>query len=394
MTDRSPRSDLDEIKRLAVETARSLGAADVRVAAARESSQARDAMRDAFARGDFATWPYDDAYAGKAADPQHVLAGAKAIVCVAVPYRTQTSDPPPLAGRVSNYAWSADYHYRMKALLRRVADEIDKAAGMPVTAVACDTKPLAERAFAARAGLGWIGKHTNLINPHAGSFVFLGEIVTTLDLEPDPPLRKTCGSCSRCVPACPTGALRGDYTIDATRCISDLTQRTDAIPRSLRPLIGQWVWGCDLCQAACPPNARPLAAAADANLPLSPETSTPALVRLLRLRSGEFKRTYARTAMGWRGAAVLRRNAAVALGNSLDRAAVPALIEALDADPHPLVRGHAAWALGRIGSPRAIDALLSKLEVETEPGVREELAWALEPWPTIERYTRYEAIGS
>src|SRR5436305_5986510 len=164
-----------------------------------------------------------------------------------------------MEGRVKNNAWRSDYNHRVKALLRKVAREIDAAAGGPVTAIACDTNPIAERAFAARAGLGWIGKHTNLISPRFGSFFFLGEIVTTLELPPDPPVRKTCGSCMRCIPACPTGALRGDYTIDATRCIADLTQRTDAIPRDMRPLIGTWVWGCDLCQLACPPNLRVMA---------------------------------------------------------------------------------------------------------------------------------------
>src|SRR5579875_2532306 len=222
---------------------------------------------------------------------------------------------------------------------------------------ACDTAPLAERAYAERAGLGWIGKHTNLIDRRYGSFVFLGEIVTTLVLEPDQPLKKSCGRCRRCVDVCPTGALRGDYTIDATRCISDLTQRTDGIPRELRPLVGQWVWGCDLCQDVCPPTVRSGVRAAAAFEPDSPEAAAPDLQRLLRMRAGEFRRTFARTAMGWRGPAVLRRNAAVALGNGLDRADVAVLIESLNTDPHPMVRGHAAWALGRIGSPRAFAAL-------------------------------------
>jgi epoxyqueuosine reductase len=238
---------------------------------------------------------------------------------------------------------------------------------------------LAERAFAARAGLGWIGKHTNLITPQAGSFVFLGEIVTTLRLPPDQPLRKTCGSCTRCLPACPTGALRGDYTIDAARCISDLTQRTDGIPLELRPFIGTWVWGCDLCQIACPPNERAAVQGGPQNRAASQETATPDLVKLLQLRSGEFKRTYRGTAIGWRGAAVLRRNAAVALGNALDRSTVPALSRALSSDPHPHVRGHAAWALGRIASPPAIFALKSRLAVEDDDGVRFEITRALEP---------------
>ncbi len=311
-----------------------------------------------------------------------MLAGARSVICIAVPYGGDAPVVGPMEGRVSNYAWSSDYHQRVKHLLQEVAAQIDEAAGARVTAIACDTKPIAERAFAARAGLGWVGKHTNLISPRFGSFVFLGEIVTQLGLPPDPPLRKTCGSCTRCIPACPTGALRGDYTIDATRCIADLTQRTDAIPREMRPLIGTWVWGCDLCQLACPPNWY---ARHESDAQPSKETSTPQFVRLLRLRSSEFKRHYARTAMGWRGAAILRRNAAVALGNALDRAAVPALVQSLHAEPHPLVRAHTAWALGRIGSPGAVKALRMRLGVEADLSVREEIESALEPFCTVTR---------
>jgi epoxyqueuosine reductase len=264
----------------------------------------------------------------------------------------------------------------MRSLLTDLAGEIEALGG--TVAIACDTAPIAERAFAERAGLGWVGKHTNVIAPGLGSFVFLGEVVTSLALAPDPALRKSCGSCARCVDACPTGALRGDYTIDATRCISDLTQRTDAIPRELRALVGTWVWGCDLCQDACPPTQR-APHDAPAFLPLDEEAQAPSLQALLRLRSGEFKRRYARTAMGWRGAALLRRNAAVALGNGLDRADVPALAAALADDPHAQVRGHAAWALGRIGSPQAFAALHAAAERELNQAVLAEIAAALKP---------------
>lgn len=378
--DRSQPFDLALVKDRAIALARELGAAAVRVAAASPDVRTRDAMRAAFARDDLATWSYDESYAQRASDPEHVLPGARAVICVAMPYATPPPDREPLQGRVSNYAWSADYHYRLRSLLGAVAELIDELAGRPVTAIACDTKPLAERAFAARSGLGWVGKHTNLISPESGSFVFLGEVVTTLDLPVDSPLRKSCGSCARCVSACPTGALRGDYTIDATRCIADLNQRTDAIPRAMRPLVGDWVWGCDLCQLACPPTQRAAASPDAANRPHSPASATPQLLELLRLRSSTFKRTYAPTAMGWRGAAVLRRNAAVALGNALDRSTVTALARALDSDPHPLVRGHAAWALGRIGSPPALDALRRRARIEPAPDVREEIESALEPY--------------
>lgn len=369
--------------------AREAGATAVAVADASRSAETFERLAASFTRGDLQTWGYDAAYAARASDPAALLPGARSVVCVAVSYATRAPQRrPPLHGRVSNYAWSADYHVRVRAILERIAREIDDAAGGAATRIVCDTAPLAERAFAARAGLGWIGKHTNLIAPALGSFVFLGEIVTTLALPPDAPLRKTCGTCARCVTACPTGALRGDYTIDATRCISDLTQRTDGIPRALRVALGDWVWGCDLCQTACPPTQRARAVADAEFAPLDDDGAAPSLVGLLALRSGVYKRRYRATAMGWRGAAVLRRNAAVALGNALDRASVPALAVALASDPHPMVRGHAAWALGRIGSPRALAVLAARAACECDEGVRAEIAEAQAPWKPFLRAGR------
>lgn len=375
----SPRSERAAFAERLEARARELGAGRMRIAPAFADALSRERLSESFARGDLATWNYDDRYAATASNPQAILEGARSVICIAVPYATPPRRRSPLRGRVSNYAWSRDYHRRVRAILFELAAMIDDYAQAPVTAVACDTKPIAERAFAAQSGLGWIGKHTNLITPDLGSFVFLGEIVTSLDFETGEPLKKTCGSCSRCVDACPTGALRGDYTIDATRCIADLNQRTDAIPRAMRPLIGDWVWGCDLCQLACPPTSRAGSKGGDEAAPFDETTAAPPLVELLKLRSGEFKRRYAPTAMGWRGGAVLRRNAAVALGNALDRSAVPALIDALADDPHPMVRGHAAWALGRIGSPAAVDALRRRSKAETDASVREEIDTALEP---------------
>jgi epoxyqueuosine reductase len=365
-----------ELRESVIAAARKCGADAVRIAPAEAQAWTQERMSASFGRGDLQTWPYDERYAAQAADPRTLLPQARSVVCVAVAYATPGEPSRRGRGRVSNYAWSNDYHRRMRAMLGSLARELEALGA--TTAIACDTAPVAERAFAERAGLGWIGKHTNLIAPGLGSYVFLGEVVTSLALAPDAPLKKSCGACTRCVRACPTGALRGDYTIDATRCISDLTQRTGPIPRELRPLIGTWVWGCDVCQDACPPTSRAARTAA-AFAPLDEQTRAPALTALLRLRSGEFKRRYARTAIGWRGGAMLRRNAAVALGNQLDRADVPALEEALAGDPHPLVRGHAAWALGRIGSPRALATLRLRLARETDALASDEIRAALLP---------------
>ena len=366
------------VKERVIEAAREAGASAVAIASADDDPIACARFEAALERGDLATWPYDGERARAATSPRELLPRAKSVVCVAISYATQApAGRGTLTGRVSNYAWSVDYHRYVRAILNRIAARLDALAEGAATVAICDTAPFAERAFGARAGLGWIGKHTNLIAPGAGSYVFLGEILTTLELEPDRPSKKSCGNCRRCVEACPTGALRGDYTIDATRCISDLTQRTDGVPRGLRTLCGDWVWGCDLCQDVCPPTRRAGVRADREFDAIDAETAFPDLVALLGLTRGTFRRRFRSTAMGWRGAAVLRRNAAVALGNSLDRAAVPALERALSDDRSDQVRGHAAWALGRIGSPRARAALGKCLSTEQTLSVREEITHAL-----------------
>ena len=360
-----------------MEEARRLGAAELRVAGADLDLEGRRHMRESFSRGDLETWGYGDGYAEAATAPRRLLEDARCVICIAVPYRTPSPAADPLSGRVSAYAWSRDYHATLRTMLQALVQMLDAHAGRPVALAVCDTAPLGERARAAAAGLGWVGKHTNLISPAAGSYVFLGEIVTSLDLPVDLPLRKTCGSCARCVTACPTSALRGDYTIDARRCIADLTQRTDPVPRELRAHVGEWVWGCDICQAVCPPNEGASLAGRQPFEPYETEVAAPDLVALLHLKSSEFKRRYRPTAMGWRGAAVLRRNAAIALGNKLDRSTVPALASALNGDPHPMVRGAAAWALGRIASPSALERLHAAAGTENDPGVRDEIEAAL-----------------
>jgi epoxyqueuosine reductase len=354
----------------------------VRVTSAEADARARDRMRASFARGDLETWRYGEAYARVASDPATLLAGARSVVCVAVPYATR---PPadlaraPLRGRVSNYAWSPDYHVPMRALLERIACELRAFAGEGSARFACDTAPIAERAFAERSGLAWIGKHTCAIVPGIGSYVFLGDVATTIAFAPDAPLRKQCGSCTRCIRACPTGALRGDSTIDARRCISDLTQRVDGIPYDLRPFVGEWVWGCDLCQEACPPtrNAGVAASASARFAAVDGDAAHPDLLGLLELKSSVFRKRYRHLGLGWRGAAILRRNAAVALGNRLDRAAAEPLARALSRDPHPIVRGHAAWALGRLANDAALLSLRTAREHERDSSVLAEIALAL-----------------
>jgi epoxyqueuosine reductase len=222
-----------------------------------------------------------------------------------------------------------------------------------------DSSPLAERAVAERAGLGWFGKNTMLLLPGAGSWAFLCEVILDLALEPDTPVQKSCGACHRCLDVCPTGALVAPGVLDNRRCISFLTiELKDRIPRHLRPLMGDWIFGCDLCQEVCPVNRKALPARIAALRAYDDEAAYPRLLPLLALDDAGFRARY-------RGTPVLRakrwglqRNVCVALGNNGDPAAVPALAETLlDEGRHPLVREHAAWALGRFAVPAARQAL-------------------------------------
>jgi epoxyqueuosine reductase len=211
-----------------------------------------------------------------------------------------------------------------------------------------DTAPLLERDFARRAGLGWFGKNTMLINRRLGSYFFLGALLVDLDLRPDEPHATShCGTCTACLDACPTGAFAGPYRLDARRCISYLTiELKDAVPEELRPGLGEWVFGCDVCQEVCPWNRKAPPGSAPA-LQARPELEALDLVAVLGLSEEEFRRRFRGTALTRPKRRGLLRNAALVLGNAGGPEAVPALRRALD-DPEPLVREAAGWALGRI----------------------------------------------
>ena len=246
-----------------------------------------------------------------------------------------------------------------------------------------DDGPMLDRAAAARSGLGWFGKNTNILTSSHGSWVFLGQVITDLELEPDPPLKKTCGSCVRCIDACPTGAIVAPYVIDNTRCISYQTiENRGPIPQELRPKMLDWIFGCDICQDVCPVNRNTPAGGSPAwgneagiGTPAA-KLDTLGLVDLLRLTEEEFRQRFRGTPILRAKREGLQRNACVALGNLGDPSAVPALTKALYHES-PLVRSHAAWALGRIAGADAQDALQSRLRKETNEAVLEEIKAAL-----------------
>jgi epoxyqueuosine reductase len=266
----------------------------------------------------------------------------------------------------------------MKAGLRELRQTLLESVPGGEAAVVVDTGRVVDRAVAVRAGLGWYGKNAKVLSPGLGSWLMLGELVTTVDLPADQPLRKSCGRCTRCLDLCPTGAIVAPGVIDSRRCISYLTiEHRGAIPPALRPLVGGWIFGCDVCQEVCPVNEAAEGAAAGPGSPLAPVIEPePALEPLLRLSRDEWRRRYHDTPVGRAGYPGLLRNVCVALGNVGDRSSVPALAEAL-AHPEPLVRSHAAWALGRLGGAAARRALRERAGVEPEPAVGAEIGDAL-----------------
>jgi epoxyqueuosine reductase len=279
--------------------------------------------------------------------PRHILDGVRSLVMLGMPYRT--ADPVPCQpgqGRISRYAWgAADYHDLIHDRLRQLADWlVERVPGVLVRGVV-DTAPLLEREFARLAGLGWIGKNTLLINRDAGSWFFLAALLTDLELHYDPPHeRDYCGTCRACLDACPTEAFPEPYVLDATRCISYLTiELRSSVPLPLRSEMGDWVFGCDICQEVCPWNRRAPASSEGAFAP-APESNPVLLADLLTMTDSDFRVRFRGTPLRRAKRRGLLRNAAIAAGNQRAPELLAALVRGLS-DPEPLVRDACAWAL-------------------------------------------------
>lgn len=277
--------------------------------------------------------------------PRSILESVRAVLMVGMEYGG-TRDADPSAARVAKYAAGPDYHRYLWDRLNLLADWLRaEAPGGEAEAVA-DTAPLLERDFARRAGLGWVGKNTMLIHPRRGSFFFLGAVLTSLDLPADEPFTGShCGTCTACLTACPTAAFPEPFVLDATKCISYLTiEHRGAVPPELREPLGNWLYGCDVCQDVCPWNRKP---AATPPFPHRPELATLDPVELLGLDEAAFRERFKKTSL-WRNRRPgLLRNAALVLGNVGDARALPALERAAATEPEP-IRGAAAWAVERI----------------------------------------------
>jgi epoxyqueuosine reductase len=311
--------------------------------------------------------------------PQSILDGVRSLLMLALPYATDAPHPTgPGQGRISRYAWgSGDYHDvihdKLKSLAKTARDLVPNVQVRGVT----DTAPLLERDFAQLAGLGWIGKNTMLINRKAGSWFFLAALLLDCELDYDAPHESDhCGTCTACLDACPTSAFPEPYVLDATRCISYLTiELRGSISEHLRPRMGEWLFGCDVCQEVCPWNGKASRTTEHAFTPAA-DNDPVDLLSLFDLTEQQFRDRFRRTPLWRTRRRGILRNAALALGNRPTDSAVDALQRGLH-DIEPLVRGATAWSLGRIATPAAHDALRQRLEIEADRDVIAEIEAAL-----------------
>ncbi len=370
-------------KKAVQDLARELGFDRVGVTSAEPFEQAEAVALERVRAGlmDGLPW-YHEARVRRGASPSDILPGACSVISVAMSYYAD-DEPPPAhdpapRGNVARYARGRDYHGVMQRRLKQLVESLSERIGRPVQSrVYVDTGPMQDRAVAERAGVGWFGKNTNVLTSSHGSWVFLGQIVTDLALEPDAPVKKTCGRCTICIDDCPTGALIAPYVLDNAKCISFLTiELRGPIPRHLRPLVGDWVFGCDICQDVCPVNRKAQPTQEPAFRTGEHGFEALDLLPLLSMTEEEFRERFAGSPIRRAKYAGMLRNACVALGNIGDERAVPALTAALGHESS-LVRGHAAWALGVIGGEAARAALRSAQATETDESVQEELTAAL-----------------
>ena len=295
--------------------------------------------------------------------PKLSLASAKTIISIAVAYPHKLKQQPQKTaykrGKFTPNSWGLDYHYVLQDKLDRLAKGIEELTADFEYKGMVDTGALVDTAVARRAGIGFIGKNGLVISKEFGSYMFLGELITNLDIEPDQPVDYDCGDCNRCVTACPTSCLIGDGTMNAKRCLSFQTQDKGIMDLEFRKKIKTVIYGCDICQICCPYNKgldNPLATEID------PDLAHPELLPFLELSNGQFKEKFGHIAGSWRGKNILQRNVIIALANANDRSAIPKLLEIIDKGQNPIHIATAIWALSQLvreANPEMIEMILA-----------------------------------
>jgi len=313
--------------------------------------------------------------------PDLIFDNPQSIIAIAVAYPSKmkvrvVSKKGERRGIFCRASWGEDYHHILRRKLKMLEEYIASKVPEAKFKSMVDTGELVDRAVAERAGIGWSGKNCSIITPEFGSYVYLGEMITNLPFAPDAPMEDQCGTCTKCLDACPTGALVQGGQLNSQRCIAFLTQTKGFLPEEFRDKLGNRIYGCDSCQTACPVNK-------GKDFHFHPETepdseiAKPLLKPILHISNRDFKERFGPVSGSWRGKKPIQRNAVIALAHYKDETAVPDLIKVMKDDPRPVLRGTAAWSLGKIGGPEAEAALTKAIELEKDEEVIEEIKTGL-----------------
>lgn len=319
----------------------------------------------------------------KRTEPSLLLEGAQSIVAIAMAYPKKMSvrlpnQPGHRRGAFARVSWGLDYHVILRERLQKLGEFLSDAVPGAQYKSMVDTGELSDRAVAERAGIGWVGKNTNLITEEFGSYVYLGEMLTTIPLPPDKPAANLCGDCTICLDHCPTKALVRGGQLNSRRCIAYLTQTKQELPDQYKKALGNRLYGCDTCQQVCPYN-REVDSHFHTEMEPDPELARPLLSPLLSLSNREFKETYGPLSGSWRGKKPIQRNAIIALGNYKETAAVPELLRLLQEDPRPVIRRTVTWTLQQMWD-RIEAGLRSKLVQSLEKLMAQETDEKVHQW--------------
>lgn len=320
---------------------------------------------------------FEESDINKRTEPLRLLDEAQSIIAIALAYPSKMKDAPlgkkgERRGIFCRASWGIDYHVAVRERLQLIEEWLRERLPEVRIKSMVDTGELVDRAVAERAGIGWSGKNCSIITPEFGSYVYLGEMITNIPFKPNQAIEDECGECRLCIDVCPTGALIEGGQLDAKRCIAFLTQTKGFLPDEFRGKIGNRLYGCDTCQTVCPKNKGKANWIHEEFTP-DPELAKPLLQPLLTISNKEFKGKFGHVSGSWRGKKPIQRNAILALAHFKEQQAVPDLLELLQKDERPVIRGTAAWALGKIGGDGIEEALIKAKEQEQDEEVLDEI---------------------
>ncbi|MGN8647553.1 tRNA epoxyqueuosine(34) reductase QueG [Gracilibacillus sp. HCP3S3_G5_1] len=315
-------------------------------------------------------------------EPERLMPGAESIIAIALAYPTKIKHEPRSVkgarrGMFARASWGTDYHIVLQDKLDKLASFLEERVPGFQASSMVDTGELSDRAVAERAGIGFSGKNSFIISQEYGTYIYLGEMITNIPFSPDEPLDDGCGTCTKCIDACPTGALVEPGRLNAQQCLAFLTQTKGFMPDEHREKLGNFIYGFETCQVVCPYN-KGVDFHHHEEFEPDPDLVKPLLVELLDISNREFKEKFGKMAGSWRGKKPIQRNAILALAHYKEASATDKLIELMKHDPRPVIRGTAAWAIGKIGQEQGLQAIREAIEKEKDPDVVEEMKKGLQ----------------